>query len=91
MKSNKIPMRRCIGCNISKPQKELIRIACYEGKITVDFDGNAKGRGVYVCKDKQCLKKIFKKKGFIRAFGVDLSEEQKERLLEEITKYEKDK
>ena len=46
-------MRRCIGCNISKPQKELIRIACYEGKITVDFDGNAKGRGVYVCKDKQ--------------------------------------
>lgn len=81
-------MRKCIGCNTSKPKKELLRVACYEGEITIDLTGRAKGRGVYVCKDKECLKKIIKKKGFTRAFGVDLSEEQKDILLEEIEKYE---
>lgn len=83
-------MRKCIGCNTSKHKNELIRIACYNGEITVDLDGKANGRGVYVCKNSVCLKKIFKKKGFVRAFGIDLSEKQKEDLLEEIKKYEED-
>lgn len=83
-------MRKCIGCNTSKPKNELIRIAGYNGEIIVDLEGRANGRGVYVCKDSACLKKIFKKKGFVRAFGMDLSDKQKEDLLEEIKKYEED-
>lgn len=90
MKTKKVPMRKCIGCNTSKPKNDLIRVTCFNGEVTLDFDGKADGRGVYVCKNSACLKKIYKKKGFVRAFGVDLSDKQKEDLLEEIKKYEED-
>ena len=90
MKTQKIPMRKCIGCNTSKPKKELIRVACYEGEVSVDITGKAKGRGVYICKNKECLKKAVKKKAFARAFGQDITEEQQSTISEEIEKYEQD-
>ena len=31
MKVKKVPMRRCVGCMVSKPKKELIRIVAAEG------------------------------------------------------------
>ena len=46
MKNKKIPMRRCVGCMESKPKNSMIRIACYEGEISIDPAGKAKGRGV---------------------------------------------
>lgn len=88
MKTQKTPMRKCIGCNTSKPKKELIRIACYEGEVTVDITGKAKGRGVYICKDAECLNKAIKRKAFKRSFGQDITEEQQQKLLEEIKKHE---
>ncbi len=91
MKNKKTPMRKCVGCNESKPKKELIRIACYEGNITVDITGRAKGRGVYVCKNENCLKNAIKRKAFNRAFGMDIDDMQKGILIEEIKKYEEDK
>lgn len=34
---NKVPQRKCIGCNESKPKKELIRIVkTPEGEMLVD-------------------------------------------------------
>lgn len=91
MKQKKTPMRKCVGCNNSKPKKELIRIASYEGNITVDVTGRANGRGVYICKNEECLKNAIKRKAFNRAFGMDIDDTQKEILIEEIKKYEEDK
>jgi predicted RNA-binding protein YlxR (DUF448 family) len=42
----KIPMRRCVGCMESKPKNQLIRIAGYEGNVSIDRTGKAKGRGI---------------------------------------------
>lgn len=88
MKTQKTPMRKCIGCNTSRPKNELIRIACYEGQVTVDLTGKAKGRGVYICRDGECLDKAVKRKGFVRAFGQNITEEQQLALREEIEKNE---
>ena len=60
LKNKKIPMRRCVGCMESKPKGSLIRIACYEDNITVDPTGKAKGRGVYLCPDRECMEKAKK-------------------------------
>lgn len=84
MKEKKVPMRRCVGCGESKPKQQLVRIACYEGKIAVDPTGRAKGRGIYLCRDAQCLKKAVKKKAVIRAFGTDIPEAEMEILAKEI-------
>ena len=82
MKERKIPMRRCIGCMQSREKAALVRIACYEGQITVDPTGRAKGRGVYLCRDnRDCWKQAEKKKAIERNFHVPVSEEVKEALL----------
>lgn len=40
--TKKVPMRRCVGCMESKPKKELIRIAGYEGEVSLDPTGKQK-------------------------------------------------
>ncbi len=89
MKTRKIPMRRCIGCMQSKPKDSLIRIACHDGKVTADPTGKAPGRGVYLCKDSEsCLAQAKKKKALQRSLHAEISEEELNRIFEEITQYE---
>ena len=82
----KIPMRRCVGCMESKPKLELVRIAAFEGKATLDLTGKAKGRGVYLCRNEECFQKAKKKKAIERGLGIELPLEEAERLIKEITK-----
>ena len=52
----KMPQRSCIGCNLKKDKKELIRIVKNkEGQIQVDPTGKAAGRGAYLCNSVDCL------------------------------------
>lgn len=88
MKTRKTPMRRCAGCMESKPKKELIRIACFEGQVSFDPTGKAKGRGVYLCPKEECLKKAKKKRALQRSFEAELTEEQIDSLLQEIRDYQ---
>ena len=85
MKKNKIPMRRCIGCMESKPKQEMIRIACYEGALTLDTTGRAKGRGVYLCRNSECMEKAKRKKAIQRNFGTAVSQSEIERIWEELS------
>lgn len=87
--TKKVPMRRCVGCMESKPKKELIRIAGYEGVVAVDPTGKAKGRGVYLCPSGQCLEKAKKKRALGRSLGMEISQEQMEKLLKDMEFYEK--
>lgn len=89
MKKNNrtVPMRRCAGCMESKPKKELIRIALYEGKLTVDPTGRTKGRGVYLCPDENCLTLARKKRALQRSLSVRIEKEELDRLMEEVRRY----
>jgi predicted RNA-binding protein YlxR (DUF448 family) len=54
----KIPMRQCLGCREMKPKRELVRVVrSPAGEISLDFKGKAPGRGAYVFRSAQCLKK----------------------------------
>ena len=90
LKSKKTPMRRCVGCMESKPKSSMIRIACYEGKISVDPAGKAKGRGVYICPDAGCMEKARKKRALQRNFEMNIPEEELDVIFEEIKRYEKE-
>ena len=40
MQQRKIPLRRCLGCNESKPKKELVRVVrSPAGEISLDLVG----------------------------------------------------
>lgn len=88
MKSSKPPMRKCVGCNTSKPQRDLIRMTNLEGRVTVDLTGNAEGRGFYLCRDMKCLEGALKKRAFLRVGCRELSAEQKAELVDEIKRKE---
>ena len=75
MNRQKIPMRKCVGCNEMTPKTELIRIVISEfGKVSVDRTGKASGRGAYICDNEECFRKAIKIKGIERSLKVRLSE-----------------
>ncbi len=87
MKSREVPMRRCIGCMESKDKSELLRIAGYEGKLTVDPSGRAKGRGAYICKNSiDCLEKAYKRRALERTLKENFSREEIENIFAEVRK-----
>ena len=72
----KKPLRTCMGCNNPKEKQELLRIVkSKEGDISVDLTGKKNGRGAYICKDEECLKKLQKSKRLDRVFEVPVSDE----------------
>lgn len=87
VKNKKTPMRMCAGCREMKPKQELVRvIRTPEGAVRVDTTGKASGRGVYVCRNEECLKKSIRSKALSRALEVPVGEEVLEALAGEIGK-----
>lgn len=74
--AKKIPERKCLGCMESFPKNTLVRVVrSPEGEITLDLTGKKSGRGAYICKSAECLKKAVKAKRFERAFECVIPEE----------------
>lgn len=77
--------RMCIVCRKMADKKELIRIVKNkEGEIFIDRTGKKNGRGAYICKDAECLKKLVKQKTLNKAFKTNISDEIYKSLEEEI-------
>lgn len=76
MKTKKIPMRMCLGCNEMKPKKELVRVVKNkEGEVSLDLTGKKSGRGAYICKSTECFKKARKARRFEKAFSCKIEDE----------------
>lgn len=81
----KIPTRKCVGCGEMKDKKELVRvIKTPEGDIVLDTTGRANGRGAYICKSADCLRKALKNKGLERSLKAQIPEDILERLSKEL-------
>ncbi len=76
MKPRKIPMRMCVGCREMKEKKELIRVVrSPEGEVSLDPVGKKSGRGAYVCRNADCLKRAIRQKQLERQLDVTLPQE----------------
>ena len=66
----KTPERKCIGCSEKKAKNELIRIVRLPDEKGVELDrtGKKSGRGAYICKKVDCLRKAVKGHRFERSF-----------------------
>jgi len=77
----KIPERKCMGCGEKFPKKELLRIVrAPEGDVSVDIAGKKNGRGVYICKNPECFKKVRKGDKLSRSLEVKVPEEIYDRI-----------
>lgn len=68
----KVPERMCVVCRQMKPKNQLIRIVNTADGVVVDTTGKLNGRGVYLCKCKDCINKALKGKGFAKQNGFSL-------------------
>lgn len=81
----KIPMRKCLGCEESKPKKELLRIVrSPEGVVSVDLKGKSSGRGCYICPSLSCYEKVVKNKLLEKALEIEIGEEVLNFLKENV-------
>ncbi|MBR1931147.1 MAG: YlxR family protein [Lachnospiraceae bacterium] len=85
----KIPLRQCVGCGEMKGKKEMMRVLrTAEGEICLDTTGKKNGRGAYLCKSGDCLKKARKNKGLERSFKMSIPNEVYDSLEKEFENLE---
>ncbi len=72
-----------------KGKKEMLRVLkTTEGPIVLDVTGKKNGRGAYLCKSVECLKKAKKNKGLERSFKMSIPNEVYEDLEKEFGEIE---
>ncbi len=85
MKTRKIPLRKCTGCQEMKNKKELVRIVkTDENTYIIDATGKKPGRGAYICPNIECLEKAKKTKGLERSFKSAVPNEVYQQLFNEL-------
>ncbi|MBR5472832.1 MAG: YlxR family protein [Clostridia bacterium] len=84
MATKKIPLRMCIGCREMKPKAELYRIVkTPNGEIVIDKTNKISGRGAYICKCGDCLKKAEKINALAHTFSQSVDREIYSQLVKE--------
>ena len=87
--AKKIPLRQCVGCGEMKSKKEMMRVLkTPEEEIVLDVTGKKNGRGAYLCKSMECLKKARKNRGLERSFKMSLSSDIYDGLEKEFAEIE---
>lgn len=73
MKMKKIPMRSCVVTREKLKKEELIRIVrTKELEVKVDLSGKLNGKGAYLKRDLDVIKKAQKNKVLNRVLEVDI-------------------
>ena len=91
MTPRKVPLRRCMGCNESKPKKELVRVVrTSEGEVLLALAGRKPGRGAYVCPSAACFAKARKAKRFERALECTIPDEVYDAMQARIAEAEEE-
>ncbi len=87
MKQRKIPLRMCVVTKERFEKKDLIRIVrTPEKEIIIDLTGKANGKGAYVKKDIDVIKKAQKNKIIDRALEQDVPTSIYEEIINRIKK-----
>lgn len=85
-------MRMCLGCRESRPKRELVRVVrSPERKISIDMTGKSPGRGAYICRSRECLKRAISSKAFDRAFEQSVDASMFKEIMLEFSESEEDR
>lgn len=86
-KPKSIPIRQCLGCNEHFPKSELVRVLrAPDGSVMIDVTGKKSGRGAYICKDQNCLKKALKSKRIDKTLECTVPEELYSEIAESLAR-----
>ena len=87
--TKKITMRKCVGCQEMKSNREMIRILKTESEgIILDATGKKNGRGAYICPNADCFAKAVASKGLERSFKMPIEKSVYDKLAKELENIE---
>ncbi|HEV8571766.1 MAG TPA: YlxR family protein [Actinomycetota bacterium] len=78
------PARTCLGCRVTRPKPELLRVVRGPDGVHPDPSGKAPGRGAYVHRDRDCVREATRRGALARALRVNLSPDDLATLRREI-------
>ncbi len=81
-------VRTCVGCRQRGNRSDLIRIANFQGNLSVDTEKKMPGRGSWLHKKTKCLETAVERKAFGRAFRGKADLEQVTDLVKQIEQAE---
>lgn len=84
MTEKRVPMRRCIGCMQSHPQEDLIRLTWDGTQIAADHGRPADGRGIYLCRNEECIGRVRRKRALNRVLRKNLDEAMTNSVLDAL-------
>ena len=88
--AKKIPERRCVGCGVSFPKSQLIRVVrTPEGTVELDATGKKNGRGAYLCRSVKCFRAARRKDRLRTNLEISIPEEILDKIEKEIAESEK--
>lgn len=88
-KGAKIRMCAACGLRARKDEHDFLRIVLpKDGIARVDRDGTCEGRGAYVCRNEDCVKKLSKSHRLSRLLRGAVSEEIYRELEREVSEHE---
>lgn len=68
-----------------RPKKELVRVVrSKEGEISLDLTGRKAGRGAYICRSAECLKKARKARRLEKSFSCRIDDAIYDSMEEEL-------
>ena len=76
--------RRCAGCWQVKDRNKMIKITNVGGRPVVMPNSNTFGRSVYLCYNETCINAAFKKNKINKILKVQVSDELKGQILDEL-------
>lgn len=86
MQKKRVPLRMCTGCGEMKQKKELVRVVkAPDGTVSLDRTSRKPGRGAYVCRSAECLKKARRSRRIERSFATPIPNEVYDRMEEELS------
>ena len=75
----------CAACREMKEKRDLLRVVrSPEGEISLDPTGKRSGRGAYLCRCPECLKRAQKNRSLEKAFKMKIPPEIWELISMEI-------
>ena len=80
-----MPMRTCMGCGASEPQRALLRVVrTTAGGLAIDRARRAGGRGGYLHDRRECWTQFARRRGPVRSLRAQVDRAVRTALLEQL-------
>ena len=79
-----INKRTCIACRTRKPKEELVRIIAKDNIALIDDSFKVDTRGMYICKNKECINKLLKAKDISKCVKIKATKDSVIELLKNM-------